>query len=192
MRLSENPKICYNEYYTRSKKNYKLILIKIMFNPERRFEESFEPKIELKQPEQEEIKEDKVELEKEIGKTEVQYKEKILIPEKEGAEYLDKKKKGLYKKVKDVFEIVKPHANWDEMVYKIVGPIVMFSGGFSIYKALEIQMPSLSTNVALGLYGAAGVGVGSIFLYRGIREAIENIRAKKEVEKEMRERFGEK
>ena len=111
-------------------------------------------------------------------------KESPLVPED---------KKSLLEKIKGVLNIVRPQELEDAM-YKIVGLWTAYSGVELGKKVLEHQEKINISGVELGHSAdvAAGIlalllvaaGAGSVFI--GIREAIESIEIKKQLEEEKK------
>lgn len=106
--------------------------------------------------------------------------------EKNGKKYLKKQKTGLTEKMKDFFEILKPHG-WHETASKLIGAYNSILGlGMTVRP--EMMGVNPETELLVRFLGVGFTLFGSFVFTTGIYEAIENIRVEKESKEWKKER----
>lgn len=109
----------------------------------------------------------------------------VKVVEKE--KIFESKRKDLLEKVKNVINILKPHS-FEEALYKVAGVIVTASGvdisriAFFNPEQINVLNRPLTSgeDLAVKMLGLWGILMGGVIFTEGIREAIENIKKKKE------------
>jgi len=109
----------------------------------------------------------------------------------ESEDFLEKEKKSVIEKIKDALNIIRPHG-LEEAMYKAVGSLTIYAGAkIGIPAFFHPEQLNISGNEfdpsALGATKmiavlCAVVGTGMIF--EGFRQAVENIKIKKELDNE--------